>query len=211
VRIRPAEKADWAAVRELCCLTGKSGAPVARSRWPFFAEYWIGPYEKLLPGWAYVADVGGVVRGYLTGCPDSRAFSRVKGLLFTAPLLARALRGDYGFGEDVRRFARRTLRLERSPERVFSRSVRRRVAREFPAHLHVNVDGTYRAGGLGRALIERFCADLGARGVPGVHVFCGAGPVRFYERLGFVELGAIDFRVGRRSPPARVFCLGRSL
>jgi hypothetical protein len=60
----------------------------------------------------------------------------------------------------------------------------------YPAHLHVNVREGHR-GGTGRALVERFEADLKAAGVPGVHLFCGERAAGFYRRLGHEELARL--------------------
>lgn len=196
ILIRKAASAeDWLGIRELCCRTGDNGAPVARERWPFFGEQWIGPYQKLLPGWTWVADAEGVVIGYLTGCPETGAFARRRFFRWTPRLLFAALSGRPGRSVDTRRFARRALGLERAPADCFSREVRRRLRREFPAHLHMNVDAACRGLGLGKRLALEFFAALSRAGKPGgVHVFCGPDPVRFYESVGFRVLGTIELK-----------------
>jgi GNAT superfamily N-acetyltransferase len=65
----------------------------------------------------------------------------------------------------------------------------------YPAHLHVNLDEAARGSGIGGLLVEAFCEQVVAAGLPGVHVVTGKG-VRnagFYERLGFHERGAATF------------------
>ncbi len=44
-----------------------------------FAERWVGPYERFLPGWTLRALRKGRVAGYLTGCPDTRSLLRFAG------------------------------------------------------------------------------------------------------------------------------------
>lgn len=63
----------------------------------------------------------------------------------------------------------------------------------YPAQLHVNLADAWRGKGVGRALVEAFCAHARAAGSPGVHVFTGRGMrnVRFYEAAGFAEVGAV--------------------
>lgn len=63
----------------------------------------------------------------------------------------------------------------------------------YPAHLHINLGDRYRSGGIGSALVARFCADAADAGALGVHVVTsrGARNVRFYERNGFREAGAM--------------------
>jgi len=80
VLVRAAKSpADWQAVRSLCCRTGNGGDPIDPTRWPLFAELWIGPYQRLVPEWTYVAEMDGRMVGYLTGCPDTAAFRRASG------------------------------------------------------------------------------------------------------------------------------------
>ncbi|MBI3556465.1 MAG: GNAT family N-acetyltransferase [Deltaproteobacteria bacterium] len=200
----PGSDRDWTVMRELCCRTGNSGAEISRERWPFFSEYWIGPYQRLLPAWSYVAEVDGAVKGYLTGCPDTLRFDRRKRLHSKLPLLLDVLRGRYVRNNDLKRFVLRTLHLEKTPERRFPVSVHRTLAKQYPAHLHVNIDVSCRGQGLGQLLVEKFCADLRHLNVPGLHVYCGAGPVRFYKAVGFTELASID-------DPAHVYCLVRTI
>lgn len=63
----------------------------------------------------------------------------------------------------------------------------------YPAQLHVNLAEAWRGRGIGRALVEAFCAHAAAAGAPGVHVFTGRGlrNVRFYEGAGFSDVGAV--------------------
>jgi hypothetical protein len=197
---------DWHAVRTLCCLTGAAGEPIAAERWPFFAEVWIRPYQRLRPGWTYVAEQGGRVVGYLTGCPDTRRFQRERRWRVTLPLLAAVLRGRYATTADTRRFVRRALGLAPAAEARFPVRLRARLAREYPAHLHVNVAAGARGAGVGRALLDAYLDDLRARAVPGVHLFCGPGPLGFYAGAGFRDLAALEPASG-----TRVHLLGRRL
>jgi GNAT superfamily N-acetyltransferase len=200
--IRPArDGGDWDAIRTLCCLTGAAGDPVEPARWPFFAEVWIGPYKQLRPEWTYVAERDGAVVGYLTGCPDTPAFVRIRRLRVTLPLLGRVLGGRYRRTADTRRFVRQALGLARPPEARVPAALRRRLHAEYPAHLHMNVGAGARRAGVGTALLARFLADLKRAGISGVHLLCGPDPVGFYARGGFTELAAIE-------ADARVFLMG---
>jgi GNAT superfamily N-acetyltransferase len=196
--------ADWRAVRELCCATGDAGDPIVAERWPFFAELWIGPYQRLLPEWTYVAAVEDRVVGYLTGCPATRSFERARALAVTLPLLARVALGRYGWTSDARRFVRQALGLA-PPEARFPAALHQELGTRYPAHLHMNVAAGFRRSGIGGALLRRYLADLADRGVPGVHLFCGPGPLGFYARAGFTELAAVDL------PRLRVYALARNV
>lgn len=198
--------ADWAAIRSLCCRSGNAGEPIDRERWPLFGELWIGPYQRLVPNWTYVADVDGRVVGYLTGCPDTAALRRGRRLGVTLPLLVAIACRRYAWTADARRTVALALRLRRGTESRIEARLPADLSRTHPAHLHMNVDAEYRSHGIGTALIQRYARDLAASGVPGVHLFCGQGPRTFYERNGFTEMAAVEMSPGRW-----VYTLGRRL
>ena len=81
------------------------------------------------------------------------------------------------------------------------------LTRDYPAHLHINVDASWRNRGIGALLIEAFCAHAAKAGAPGVHVVTGAhsrnGP--FYARNGFRRLRSLLWN------GAEIVCLGRRL
>lgn len=81
------------------------------------------------------------------------------------------------------------------------------LTRDYPAHLHINLDENYRNSGLGTRLIERFAGDAAAAGVRGVHVVTGARARNrsFYNRNGFVALRELV------QDPKEVVFLGRRL
>jgi GNAT superfamily N-acetyltransferase len=72
------------------------------------------------------------------------------------------------------------------------------LTRRFPAHLHINLDATFRSQGIGARLIEAFAERARRAGAPGMHVVTGRRMrnVRFYERCGFVEHGAAPWNGG---------------
>ncbi len=161
--------AAWAAVHGLCCRTGDNGDPIAPERWELFARIWIEPYEKLLPEWTYVAENAATVVGYLTGCPDSQKFFRMRWRA-TLPLLMAIAGGRYRHVADTRGLVKRAVGLGKSAEGCFSRSLRQRIALAYPAHLHINIDAGYRRMGIGGRLIEDYFTGLRSHGVRGVHL-----------------------------------------
>jgi GNAT superfamily N-acetyltransferase len=189
--------ADWAAIRSLCCRTGNAGAPLARDRWPLFGELWIGPYERLVPDWTYVAEVDGRIVGYLTGCPDTAALRRARRFRVTLPLLVAIACRRYAWTPDARRLVALVLRLRRGTETRLASELPAGLVQTHPAHLHMNVEAEYRGHGIGAVLIQRYARDLVAIGVPGIHLFCGPGPRAFYERNGFREMAAAELSPGR--------------
>ncbi|MBI4527640.1 MAG: GNAT family N-acetyltransferase [Deltaproteobacteria bacterium] len=191
---QPADQpAEWTAVREICCRTGNDGKPVAGERWNFFARLWIEPYEKICPGWTYIAEGDGAIVGYLTGCPDTRAFARKKLWRFTFPLLWNIARGAYPDNKDAGRFLRQFFYLDRETERGFPRRFRSELKRFYPAHLHINVQAEWRGLGIGKRLVDHFRENLKSVGVAGVHLYCGERPVKFYLKIGFSELARVEF------------------
>ena len=196
--------ADWQAVRSLCCRSGNGGDPIDPARWPLFAELWIGPYQRLVPEWTYVAEAEGRVVGYLTGCPDTAAFRRARRFRITLRLLVAIACGRYAWNVDARRTVRLALRLREEPRRA--PELPAGFMQTHPAHLHMNVEAEYRRRGIGAALIERYARDLGGTGIPGIHLSCGAAPRPFYARNGFTDLAALEVSPGRW-----VYTLGRRL
>jgi GNAT superfamily N-acetyltransferase len=207
VRIRVATApADWRAIRSLCCRTGNAGAPIDPGRWPLFAELWIGPYQRLVPAWTYVADADGAVVGYLTGCPDTPAFRRGRRLRVTLPIVLGILGGRYAWTVDARRTLELALGWRRGVEARLTHGLTPDPMAAYPAHLHMNVEAASRSQGIGAALIARFARDLEAAGSEGIHLFCGPGPRPFYARQGFADLAALEVAPGRW-----VYMLGRRL
>lgn len=196
---------QWQAIRDLCCRTGNDGAPIAPERWEFFAQVWIGPYQRIFPEWTYIGECGDRVVGYLTGCPDTRRFLLQKFFNCDMPLALRLTAKISTATADQRLYLRRALGLEITPEQSFPTDIRREIRRDYPAHLHMNVEESFRRQGVGRRLVERYISDLRTMGVSGVHLYCGRGPLDFYRKLGFRELSQIHFR------DFPVYALGRRL
>lgn len=212
IRIRAGlERSDWEFVHEVCCRTGNAGEPLGDpARWRFFGEQWVGPYEKLRPEWTLIAEEAGAGTarplGYLTGCPDTREFEREKRWLFDLPLDLRIRLGAFARTADTDRFLSRFegsfLRPPRNPgpEAMFRLRHGERatatVHEEFPAHLHMNLLPEGRGKGVGRQLVDAYCSVLAARGVPGIHLYCGPKPREFYQRCGFGLLDEIEFKPG---------------
>jgi ribosomal protein S18 acetylase RimI-like enzyme len=63
------------------------------------------------------------------------------------------------------------------------------LTREFPAHLHINLDARARGQSIGAHLVEDLCKQLSDEGLRGIHVVTGHDQrnVGFYTRLGFIE------------------------
>jgi GNAT superfamily N-acetyltransferase len=193
---RPESRLEWGQIRDLCCETGDAGKPVETDRWPFFAEYWIGPYQRVEPDWTFVARRDSRVVGYLTGCPASLPFYLRRFFLQRVPLYLAVLLGRWSWTQDVRRFLHPLEGVRRSMAYRFGARLYWRLLTRYPAHLHINVRERHREGGTGRALVEAYVARLSEAGVRGLHLFCWKGPVPFYRRVGFHRMATVDFGKG---------------
>lgn len=124
-----------------------------------------------------------VVGGYVLGTADTLAFEAQCERLWWPPL-----RDEHplrGFGHPAPPDAE-LVDLLHHPQRTDPQ-----LAREYPAHLHVDVLPEAQGGGNGRRLIAAFLDALRERGCPGVHLGAAAANTRaigFYEHLGFQVL-----------------------
>lgn len=203
---KPDTPADWDALREICCLTADEGRGIARPEWDFFAEYWVGPYQKFAPEWAYTALDEGRVIGYLTGAPGSLSFCLRRALFHRIPLWKDVRRGRYPGSPQAEGKLKRALGFAANPEHRLALSILGGMMTIYPAHLHVNVLESHRGQGVGKRLLELFVRDLRERRVPGLHLVCGEKPMGFYKHLGFAELAKTRSQAG-----ATIYALGMIL
>jgi ribosomal protein S18 acetylase RimI-like enzyme len=194
--VRPYRQTDREEVRRICFATGMMGEPIDYL-WPdleSFADMWTRYYTDLEPESCYVAEAGGKVVGYLTGCVDSsRAWDPVaigaravlRRGLFLNPVMLRTL------GRLVAESLVAALRHGRlRPDPV--------PPPGYPAHLHINLLPQARGKGLGRLLVEAFFKQLRALGVTGVHLGTlleNERAVAFFKSVGFRP-----YAVGDRIP-----------
>lgn len=69
------------------------------------------------------------------------------------------------------------------------------AARNYPAHLHINVAPAHRSIGLGARLITVFCDHAKMHTTPGVHIMTAKGSrnVRFYLANGFHQVAEVEW------------------
>ncbi len=157
----------------------------------FFSYCSLAYYLKYYPSWIFVArdENSSRLAGYICGSFSSRlSFLRFLLILpgivsrFLNPYLVFNWRSWYFFYRLLMSFFRRELTLPG-----------KNIKEQNPAHLHINIDKTYRGRGLGHRLMERFLAHLQVRKVPGVYLrtYCrrqDAPNVRFFSDCGFKEV-----------------------
>ena len=178
---RPADRAD---VLRIGADTAFFGAPIEKymEDRQIFSDGFYSYYTDMEPGFCWVADAGGKVSGFLTGCPDSKvkAGRYIKHIL---PGLLKSLsHGQYHFGPRTWDYFRRLLGAgfrSEAPQVDF---------RVYPAHLHINVDVRFRGQGLGRRLMNAYLGQLCSLRVPGVHLMTTSlneAACKLYESVGF--------------------------
>lgn len=187
-QIRPFEPHDRAAVRQICADTADDGLPIERF-FPdreVFADLLTRYYTEFEPESCFVAENGGDVIGYVTGCLDTKRFLRVMTWRIAPVVLIKAIfRGTLWHEQTVRLFSANTGLWLKNGYRRGSKFD------GYPAHLHVNLRQGFRGRRLGHRLVETFCERARASGVHGVHAGVSAENPRachFFEGLGFVEL-----------------------
>jgi ribosomal protein S18 acetylase RimI-like enzyme len=189
LQIRPYEPRDRAALRQICCDTADAGQPV-ENFFPdreVFADLLTNYYTEHEPQSTFVADDGGEVVGYVTGCLDTKRFlSTMKWRIVPVVLVKALLRGTLWHPQ--------TIRLLRANLGLWLKRGDRSgpTLDDYPAHLHVNVRQGFRGQHLGQQLVAMFCDRARAAGVRGVHAGVSTENTKarhFFEQLGFAELG----------------------
>ncbi len=196
LRVRPYRSGDRDRVRRICFETGYMGAPPWY--WPHpasFADVFSGYYTDREPESIFVAELGGRVVGYLTGCVDSRRATPVGRAAGRA-----ALRYGLPFRRGTAGFLARGLL-----DSLLGRAGRPEPFRDprWPAHLHINLLPEARGLGGGRALVEAWLARLRSLGSPGCHLgtlYENRSAIAFFERMGFRPLGPPTRIPGLRAP-----------
>lgn len=182
--IRPYQPRDLRALYAICLKTGDSGADATpRFRDPdLLGHYYAAPYGVLAPETSFVlVDARDEACGYILGARDTAEFAaRCEAEWFPA------LRARYPLPPpDDHSLDAQMIRVIHVGIPVDE------VAREYPAHLHIDILPVAQRQGWGRRLMETFLGRLRELGAPGVHLGVSArnvNAIAFYERLGFRRL-----------------------
>lgn len=179
LRIEAAGLGDMPGAYRTCLLTGDAGRDAtAMLRDPdLIGHVYVGPYlARGIGTQLVVVDEAGAA-GYLLSADDTLAHEAWAEDAWWPPLRARYPLLDDG-SEDAA-----LVRLIHEPEHTPPE-----LAREYPAHLHIDLQERARGLGLGRLLIERLLSELRERSVVGVHLGVddtNHNAIGFYEHLGF--------------------------
>jgi GNAT superfamily N-acetyltransferase len=143
-------------------------------------------YTDYEPRSLWVAEYEGKAVGYLSGCLDSRRYTRVMAWqVLPYVIIIAVLRGAL--------WRWQTWKLLKAVGWMFCRGqfIRHISFDKYPAHLHVNVREGFRGKKVGKYLVERFISQVKAAGLKGIHLSVHEDNIpahKFFEHLGFVEL-----------------------
>ena len=213
VVIRPYQRTDRDAVRRLCCDTADRGHPIESffDDRQVFADLLTRYYTECEPQSAWVAESGGRVVGYLTGCLDSRRRERIMRWRIMPAVCGTALLRGVASSVQAWRLAWAGLRTV-----AISGWPRGPSLAQYPAHLHINLARDVRGRAIGPALMDRFLSQARAHGARGVHATVRAdnpAACRFFERMGFRAVGRyhVIFPRGRRYEAHDTVFYGKTL
>ncbi len=184
ITIRRYRAADRADVLRIGADTAFFGAPIEKymeDRRIFCDAFYV-YYTDLEPGNCWIAEADGKAVGFLTGCLDSKARTGRYIQRILPGLLKSLLRGQYHFGPRTWDYLRRLLGAG------FRSEVPQVDFKVYPAHLHINVDASFRGRGLGRRLMNAYLDQLRSHHIPGVHLMTTSlneAACKLYESVGF--------------------------
>jgi GNAT superfamily N-acetyltransferase len=210
--IRPYKSEDRPAIRRICCDTGFLGNPIEAicSDREIFADLFTGPYLDYEPERAWVADASGRVVGYLLGSvsPAFRYTLMVSGFQTTMKMIARAATGRYARHPRTKHFIRWLLtngywEQPKCPEDA--------------AHLHVDIEKSWRGRGIGCRLWRTYETQLCDDGVKHYYGAFFSWPKRrpesVYSRFGFSVFDRKPTTIFRPeiSEPVEVVCVQKKI
>ncbi|MGH7940161.1 MAG: GNAT family N-acetyltransferase [Limisphaerales bacterium] len=210
--VRHYKPEDRAAIRRICCDTGYLGKPIETifTDREIFADLFTNAYLDYGGDWAWVAEDGGRVVGYLLGAVSS-SFNYTllySGLQTTVKMITRAATGCYAGHARSRHFIRWLLtngyrEQPKHPEKA--------------AHLHLNVERSHRGRGLGLRLWRAFEQQLEEAGMRNCY---GAffshrrrRPEAVYSKLGFSVFDRKTTTIFQPeiSEPVEIVCVHRKV
>lgn len=193
--LRPYHPGDLGALYEICHRTGLAGrdASGAIADRRLLGDLYAAPYAVLEPDLVTVADLDGTAAGYVLGTADTAAFeARCEAEWYPDRRVERPVDPDATGLEAL------FVALLHHPVRTDPA-----LLADYPAHLHIDLLPALQGQGLGRRMLEGFCAAVAERGATGVHF--GVHPANepalgFYRHLGFEVLaeGGHAVLMGRR-------------
>jgi ribosomal protein S18 acetylase RimI-like enzyme len=186
VDIRAYRPGDLDTLYDICLTTGDDGRDATHLyRDPkVIGHVYAGAYGVLSPETAFVVEDGEGAGGYIIGPADTNAFEKRCEAEWWPALRARYAdpSGDRTRWTWDERMAHHIHHPDRAP---------RRINEIYPAHLHINLLPRFQGRGIGKRLIDRWLAEVGAMGASSACLRTGERnprAVRFYRACGFHEV-----------------------
>ena len=207
VSVRRFAPADEPRIRDICFATALYGQPmqsvIADRAW--MTDALLGYHFAVEPESLWVADADGVVVGYLAGCTDARRQGQWFRQRLFWPLVGRAVRSR----EIVNVRSWKLGWAAIGPALGIHRRARR-IAAEYPALLHINLDAAWQGRGVGKRLLDAFLAALREQRIPGVQIVTGTVAGRaFFAKHGFALVAARPIRAVLDLPPGKQCLMAR--
>ena len=170
------------------------GAPIEKymEDRQIFNDVFYAYYTDVEPQYCWIAEVGGKVAGFLAGCPDSKIRTRLYIKNILPSLLKSLIRGKYHFGPLTRDYIRRLVGA------AYRGEVPHVDINAYPAHLHINLDASFRGQGIGRKLMNAYLDQLRSLNITGVYLdttSLNEAACHLYESVGFRLLDARPTRL----------------
>lgn len=179
--IRKAKLTDIDDLREICYVTSKGfDTPrKVRALELMYCDY----YVECNSDYVFVAEKDNKTIGYILCAPNYFEYEK----LYREKYLGRL----------------RKVSLWRAVTFSISLKIGRKYAKEYPAHLHIDIKPEGQKMGIGTELMRTLFNKLKEDGVKGVHLIVGSGnknAIKFYNKMGFNEIdrltGCIVFGKG---------------
>ena len=204
VTLRPARSSDLDALYAISLATGAAGGDAAGlyEDGALLGHIYSAPYAQLEPGLALVLEDAEGVAAFAVGTLDTAAWeARLERDWW--PALRRQQPDPAGAAGDLTADQRRWAMIHH-PERTPVA-----VARDYPAHMHLNLLPRLQRQGLGSKLAEAWLARAFAHGARAIHVgvnHLNDRALRFWARTDFrpldTENGSRTVWMGRALPSA---------
>lgn len=181
MKIRPYQEKDFENCREICYVTshGFDAPNKKQALYNMYCDY----YLKFEPDTCFVAvNDNDEAIGYILCADNYQEYEKKYRKYFMGDL--------------------KKLSLSFYLMRHFDMILRRKLAKTFPAHMHIDIKPEGQRQGLGHKLVDELVKALKAKGVKGVFLIVGKGNekgVNFYTKYGFNRykdvIGGIVFTI----------------
>ena len=164
---------------------------------------YLDPYIEHCPDTLFLAEAGGGLVGYLTGCPDSALLPGEDERLTQAMIRHKVMLRP----RSVPFFARSLFDVARAKVLGVEVASGEGVDQRWPAHLHINLVPEARGTGAANELMAAWQSWLTHAGSPGCHLQTlveNTRATRFFEKCGFSPRGSTPLVPGVRFRGQRV-------